>query len=331
MNRFVVIGLLILLSSITPATATATASATAVKKVVIPPPVLVQSGLTTPLSIGSLVWSDEFLGRSGTLPDERFWSSNIGNYKTDSINIYSPSMSLLDGSKSGNVNISSNKINDPSLYHGLCGGGNFCQFISGEITTRNLLTFKYGYIEARMKMPQGVGNWPALWLLPDGNYQPKVSTPGEIDVTEWYGNFPNKAWSTLHFPATVISGGSETVTAITAATSSANALSDAFHVYGVAWLPSGISFFLDGKLIRTIDSNSVATWPFDNFFYLILSTGVGPQPNTIFGGTWDGWQSSTFSIDWIRDWKLNGYGEVVKKIVTPMTPDDMLKMLHPQK
>ena len=318
-----VVTLLIALISIAPATASTP------KKASIPTPVFNTSGLSTPIKIGSLIWSDEFLGKSGALPNESNWSSNIGNYKVDSINIYSPSMSILDGSKSGSVNISSKKINDPSLYHGLCGGGKFCQFQSGEITTRNLVTFKYGYIEARMKMPKGVGNWPAFWLLRDGNYQAKVSTPGEIDVMEWFGNFPNKSWSTLHFPGTSLSGSAETTTAVTATTSSPNSLSDSFHIYGIAWLPSGISFFLDGKLIRTIDSSSISTWPFDNFFYLILSTGVGPQPNNIFGGTWDGWQSSTFSIDYVRDWKLNGYGEVVKKSVTPMTPEQMLAMLHP--
>jgi beta-glucanase (GH16 family) len=104
-------------------------------------------------------------------------------------------------------------------------------------------------------------------------------------------------------------------------------LSDGFHTYGLAWLPNSITFLLDGVPVKTFTADQIKTWPFNHFFFFILNNHVAPQPNTIYGGTWDGWQESTMSVDWLRVWQLNGYGEVVKKTVPNMTPEQMLAQL----
>jgi hypothetical protein len=46
-------------------------------------------------------------------------------------------------------------------------------------------------------------------------------------------------------------------------------------------------------------------WVFNEKFFLILNNAVGS-----FGGSWTNLQSSTMSIDWVRSYQLNGYGEV---------------------
>jgi len=284
------------------------------------------SNVTMPtLNFGPLLWSDEFTGKAGTNLDPTAWSSNLGNYSNPSITISDPSLSTLDGTPRGILNIKTKKINDPSLYNGMCANGKFCQFKTGRISTRNQLIVQYGYVEARIKMPVGQGNWPAFWMLRDGNYNPKVSTPGEIDITEWYGRYPTKSWSTLHFAADP----ADPKAATSAETSIDNikSLSDDFHTYAIAWLPNSITFFLDGVPVKTFTSNQIKTWPFNNFFFFILNNHVAAQPNTIYGGTWDGWQESTMSVDWLRVWQLNGYGQVVKKTVPNMTPEQMLAQL----
>src|ERR1700737_4067179 len=47
---------------------------------------------------------------------------------------------------------------------------------------------RYGYFEARMKMPPGPGTWPAFWLAA---LKPVAGSDGnvEIDVIEYYGQF----------------------------------------------------------------------------------------------------------------------------------------------
>jgi beta-glucanase (GH16 family) len=276
-------------------------------------------------TVGPLLWSDEFTGNAGTELDPTVWSSNVGNYSNTAITINDPSLVKIDGTPKGFLNIKTKKINDPSHYNGFCSGGKFCQFKSGRISTRNLLIAKYGYVEARIKMPVGVGNWSAFWMLRDGNYDPEVSTPGEIDIVEWYGRYPTKSWSTLHFEADPAE--SQAAKSFGAVASDAKPLSDDFHTYGLAWLPDSITFLLDGIPVQTYSAAQIKTWPFNNFFFFILNGGVGPQPNTIYGGTWDGWQESTMSVDWFRIWQLNGYGEVVKKTVSNMTPEQMLAQL----
>ena len=290
------------------------------------PVIIAQNGVSMPtLSVGPLLWSDEFTGKAGTNLDPSAWSSNLGNYSNTAITIHDPSLSTLDGTPRGILNIKTQKINDPSHYNGFCERGKFCQFKSGRISTRNLLTVRYGYIEARIKMPVGQGNWPAFWMLRDGNYNPKVSTPGEIDITEWYGRYPNKSWSTLHFAADPADP--KGAKSVGASITNEKPLSDDFHTYAIAWLPNSITFLLDGVPVKTFTSDQIKRWPFNNFFFFILNGGVGPQPNTIYGGTWDGWQESTMSVDWLRVWQLNTYGEVVKKTVPNMTLDQMLAQL----
>ena len=282
---------------------------------------------SSPVSIskGSLIWSDDFAGVAGSQPDPESWSSNIGNYRKDMLTTRSPDLATLDGSDTGSLNIVTKKINDPSLYHGICANGKYCQFASGWVSTRNLVLFKYGYIEARIKQPTGLGNTTAFWMLRDGNYNPPSEAAGEIDISEWYGNKTKSSWSTLHFPPTQ---GLKSINSIGTSGKSNSSLDGDFHTYGIAWLPDSITFLLDGAVLKTYTALQISTWPFNNFFYLILYGGVGwPQPNTIMGGTWDGWQTSTMSIDSIKVWELNGYGEVIQKSIPNMTPQQMLDQL----
>jgi len=157
-------------------------------------------------------------------------------------------------------------------------------------------------------MPSGIGNWPALWMLPDGNYgDSHKATPGEIDNVEWYGNKPTLLNFTLHSntpPGQV--NDSEVHTYF----DTKQDLSQAFHLYGVAWMPGNISIYFDNNLVKTFSSGSLPAWPFNNFYYLILQGSVGPQPNTIYGGNWSGWQTSSMKISWVKISKYQGFGEV---------------------
>ena len=56
----------------------------------------------------------------------------------------------------------------------------------------------YGYFEARIKLPNGPGTWPAFWF---SRSWPRGSPPGvtvEIDLLEYYGKFPEGFHSVVH-------------------------------------------------------------------------------------------------------------------------------------
>ena len=80
-----------------------------------------------------------------------------------------------------------------------------------------------------------------------------------------------------------------------------------YHLYAIAWMPNSISYYVDNRLISTTTpSNLGGLWVFNSKFFLILNNAV----NAGFSGSWQNLQSSTMSIDWVRSYQLNGYGEV---------------------
>lgn len=52
----------------------------------------------------------------------------------------------------------------------------------------------YGYFEVKAKLPQGMGLWPAFWLIGID----KSNSSAEIDVMEDYGGFPDYYHCTMH-------------------------------------------------------------------------------------------------------------------------------------
>ena len=58
------------------------------------------------------------------------------------------------------------------------------QIYSGKLTTAGKHSFKYGYIEARIRLPHGRGLWPAFWMMPEGQLD-GWPLEGEIDILEW--------------------------------------------------------------------------------------------------------------------------------------------------
>lgn len=56
---------------------------------------------------------------------------------------------------------------------------------------------RYGYFEARMRMPDGPGTWPAFWLMslkPRNDPRPSV----ELDGLEYYGHDSSSYYTTWH-------------------------------------------------------------------------------------------------------------------------------------
>jgi len=132
----------------------------------------------SPLALGSLKWSEEF-NYNGALND-KVWSHDIGNgqwgwgngevqdYTSNSDNIQ------VNG---GSASISVKKTID---------GNGDSKFTSARIRTNGKMEFKYGSVEARIKLPNlGNGFWPAFWMLGSSFFK-GTGWPmcGEIDILE---------------------------------------------------------------------------------------------------------------------------------------------------
>lgn len=162
----------------------------------------------------------------------------------------------------------------------------FRHYTSARLTTKDRAAWLYGRIEVRAKLPEGLGTWPAIWMLPVNSPYGGWPHGGEIDIMEHVGYAPNIIHSTIHtnqyngMIGTQIGNSRQVPTATTA-----------FHVYAVEWTETALDFYVDDTLIFSYpfiidDFNQLdpseywKIWPFDQEFYLIL--------NIAMGGTWGG-------------------------------------------
>ncbi|HSV15451.1 MAG TPA: glycoside hydrolase family 16 protein, partial [Tepidisphaeraceae bacterium] len=155
------------------------------------------------------------------------------------------------------------------------------------------LSFKYGYIEARLKAAPGWGLWSALWMLPtpdaNGTFHDGA---GELDIAEIIGRSPGTVTMFTHKSS--ISHGRDYDTKIN--------LTQAFHTYGLDWEPDHLTWFIDNKQVFTV--TDVASIP-QVAEYLIMNLAVGtagswedaPNSSTVF--------PTTMQVDWIHVWQKN--------------------------
>ena len=270
------------------------------------------------LTIGNLLWGDDFIGSKDSAIDSKKWSARNchrtpagmgGGACFDSeVVYYAPSAITLDGSDDGAAVISTKRISGalPSDA-GKCLTA-YCAFVSGRFDTHGKVSFQYGFIEARIKMPVGSGNHPAFWMLGDNINQVGWPYSGEMDITEIHSNQPTTTTSATHYttfnaPNVCCFNHQYKVASLGVGAD----VSAGYHTYGVAWMPNSISYYVDNRLISTTTPENLGgLWVFNSKFFLILNNAV----NQAFSGSWQNLQSSTMSIDWVRSYQVNGYGEV---------------------
>lgn len=268
-------------------------------------------------TLGKLLWSDSFSGKAGGLIDSTNWTARYCGHENDNgggtchnaeKQWYTPDAIRLDGTDQGNVVITTKKVTTPPENAGNCMSPP-CSFTSGRFDTQKKVSFKYGYIETRIRMPAGGANWPAFWALGDSMSEVGWPLAGEIDIAEQGGNLPRRASSAVHFSSSNVAtccGNHRYV--VGEVNNKANYQED-FHTYGLAWLPDRLEFYVDRQLFWTVTpSNVQGKWAFNEPFFLILNNAVGG-----FGGSYSGWLESKTTIDYVHAWQLNGQGSVIKK------------------
>ena len=128
-----------------------------------------------------LVWSDEF---NGSIGPNWVFETGAGGWGNNELQYYRRENATVEN---GALVITAKREN--------FGGASYT---SARMKTQGLKTFRFGRIEARMKLPSFLGAWPAFWML--GANLPQVGWPasGEIDVME-HVNDENKVYGTIHW------------------------------------------------------------------------------------------------------------------------------------
>jgi beta-glucanase (GH16 family) len=199
-----------------------------------------------------LVWSDEFNGTSVNTGNWTFESGGGGWGNNEQQYYQSQNATVANG----NLVITARKQS--------VGGR---PYTSARMITKGKREFTYGRIEARIKLPQGQGQWPAFWML-GANISPSVPWPncGEIDIME-NTNTSGTVLGTIHW----FNNGHAQYGGSTGTTPTD------YHVYRVDWTPSGITWFVDGAqfYIANIQNNINGTDEFHRPFFILLNLAVG--------------------------------------------------------
>jgi beta-glucanase (GH16 family) len=208
-----------------------------------------------------LVWSDEF---DGTELDESKWECMLGD--GSNYGIYQWGNSEEQWYKKENALVENGMLRVKVKKETV---GDY-SYTSARIRSLDMGDFKYGRIEASIRMASTAGLWHAFWLLPSS---PLTSWPssGEIDIMEYVGKAPNEVLNTIHFAD---------------AFDNHNYIGEPqpflndndFHLYTMEWDENKITWFIDGEeTFKVLRSNQLVqnTWPFDAEFHILFNTAVG--------------------------------------------------------
>jgi beta-glucanase (GH16 family) len=246
-----------------------------------------------PASGWTLTWSDEFSAPDGSSPDPKKWAYDLGgkgwgNHELESYT-----------NRPENAHIEKGNLVITARKESFIGADGLTRdYTSARLKTQGLFVQTYGRIEARIKIPEGQGMWPAFWML--GQDIPTADWPqsGEIDIMENIGKEPDKIHGSLHGPSTTAP--TSDLTSIFTLPTGQNFASD-FHLYAVEWDPDTVRFYVDANLYATFHASdwpAGGKWVFDHPFFLILNVAVGgdwpgpPDASTKF--------PQTMLVDYVR-------------------------------
>jgi beta-glucanase (GH16 family) len=211
---------------------------------------------------GDILWRDDF---DGTSLNDNYWSYDLGGggWGNSELQTYTTAAVSVGA---GLLNIRADRISTG--------------FTSGRINSDGKVLFRYGTVEARIKIPDSdEGLWPALWTLGENFSSVGWPRSGEIDIMEigqglaiTEGVVNRRVISGAHWEF-------EENYAAYALWKTFNVdLNDEFHIYKLDWTPTSLSTYVDGVKVWEMDidsANCVDCEEFQQPHFLVLNLAVG--------------------------------------------------------
>jgi beta-glucanase (GH16 family) len=252
-------------------------------------------------NISGVVWSDEF--NEGVI-DPGTWTYDVGGGGWGNGQFeYDTAFQQNSYITNGNLVIEA----DRQSYMGN-------SFTSARMNTQGRFAFKYGSLEARIKLPNTAnGLWPAFWMM--GNNAGAIVWPscGELDISEMgsaagiaAGTQQELIDSAMHYADT--NGNAVNVAAWTNAPVD---LTQDYHLYQMSWTPTNITFSLDNTPFGSWDITSIPM--FHQPMFPILNLAIGGYDPSYTGVYSPGAVTAPFParmyVDYIR-LTDNGYTQL---------------------
>lgn len=154
------------------------------------------------------------------------------------------------------------------------------KIFSGRVNSQGKKNFKYGKIEASIKLPKTAdGLWPAFWMMGDTDkHWPQC---GEIDIMEMgerngiiSGTSETYMNVAIHYGTDADAGHRQEFHA----TNVENSLQDGkYHTYTLDWSENSLTISIDGVKFRSFDISKVSGRHeyFQDNFYILFNLAVG--------------------------------------------------------
>lgn len=239
--------------------------------------------------IGNLLWSDEFEYEG--LPLENKWTYDVGGHGWGNAEL----QYYTDGSPN-NVSVKDGKLTITARKEKI--GDN--DYTSARIVSKNKNDMLYGRIDIKAKLPNAVGTWPAIWMMPTDSEYGEWPKSGEIDIMEHVGYDLGVVHGTVHTEKYYWKKSNQKGAKIDVENPDQD-----FSVYSMEWTPNIIKIYKDDVLYFEYEKEELSSdaWPFDKKFYLIMNIAVG--------GAWGGQQGvnensfpQEMVIDYVRVYDL---------------------------
>jgi beta-glucanase (GH16 family) len=256
-----------------------------------------------PVGAQSPIWAEEF---NGTRLDPGTWTYDVGGsgFGNQELQYYT--------SRPENVKLENGSLVITGLRESYEGK----QFTSARLKGHGRFGFRYGRIDARIKIPNlANGLWPAFWLLGDNIGQSAWPKCGEVDILEMghrdailAGLVNRQVFAAAHwdYNGSYANYGLNT-------TSSVN-LNQDYHTYRLNWTPTMLTAYLDGVAFWAMDISAIAQNSLEEFhrvMFPVINLAVGginfvqiTDPAQITAPF-----PARLEVDWVRIYD-NGYTEL---------------------
>ncbi|PWJ36159.1 glycoside hydrolase family 16 protein [Sediminitomix flava] len=207
-----------------------------------------------------LVWSDEFdyVG----LPDSTKWGYDLGGHGWGNNELeYYTDRAKNARVEAGKLIIEAHKEDYENR-----------NYTSTRLITKGKGDWKYGRFEFRVRLPEGRGTWPAIWMLPTDWEYGGWPASGEIDILEHVGYASDEVHGTVHTEAYNHGEGTQKGGSLFMADNATG-----FHEYVIEWDEEKIVWFIDGRKYFQFknEHKTYKEWPFDKRFHLLLNIAIG--------------------------------------------------------
>ncbi|SES31090.1 glycoside hydrolase family 16 protein [Salisediminibacterium halotolerans] len=235
-----------------------------------------------------MTWNDEF---DGDELDTSKWRIDIGNgfYDGDEW-IPGWGNEELQSYQEDNVTVEDGKLILEAREEQVSDEHGDYDYTSGKVLTDESFSQAYGRFEAKMKLPEGQGYWPAFWMMPQDDVYGGWAASGEIDIMENRGSETDIVGAAIHYGDL---WPDNTYTAEEYYFPDGQSTTE-FNEYAIEWEPGEIRWYVNDELYSTktdwYTEYGEYPAPFDQEFHMILNLAVGgwyggdPDETTEFPG-----------------------------------------------